>query len=260
MRLGEKVALISGGASGIGEATARLFAAEGAFVAIADVNGPGADDVARRIVSDGGAAMSLELDVAVEREWEAALPTLLEQTGRLDAFVACAGVAHASPVTEMPFEEWRRVHSVNLDGVFLGTKHTIPAMRNAGGGSIVIVSSVSGIVPSAGASAYCSSKAALRLFAKTVAQECAANDCQIRVNTIFPGAVRTPMWEGTRYWEELRAQHETEEDAWEALGAGTAVGRVGEPEEIAQVILFLASNEASYITGAELVVDGGSGT
>ncbi len=258
MRLRERVALISGGASGIGEATARLFAAEGAFVAVADVNGPAADDVARGIVSAGGGAMPLELDVAVEGQWETSVSRLLETAGRLDVFVACAGIAHASPVTEMPLEVWRRVHAVNLDGVFLGTKHTIPAIRKAGGGCIVIVSSTSGMHPSPGASAYCSSKAALRLFAKTVALECAANGDRIRVNTILPGAVKTPMWEGTQYWEELRAQHESDEAAWEALGAGAALGRVAEPGEIAQVILFLASSEASYMTGAELVVDGGS--
>lgn len=249
--------MVSGGASGIGEATARLFAVEGAFVAVADINGPGAEEVARDIVSDGGAAMPLELDVTAEREWQAAMATLLETAGRVDVFVACAGISHAKPVTEMPLDEWRRVHAVNLDGVFLGTKHTIPAMRKTGGGSIVIVSSVSGIQPSAGASAYCSSKAALRLLARTVALECAANGDPIRVNTIFPGAVKTPIWEGTQYWEELRARHNTDEEAWEALGAGAALRRVAEPEEIAQVILFLASSEASYMTGAELVVDGG---
>lgn len=257
MRLRDRVALISGGASGIGEATARLFAAEGAFVALGDINGPRAQAVAAGVVSDGGAAAPLELDVTVEAEWEAAVATVLETAGRLDVFVACAGIAHASPVTEMPYEEWRRVHAVNLDGVFLGMKHTIPAIQKAGGGSIVVVSSASGIQPSAGASAYCSSKAALRLLAKAAALECAANGDQIRVNTIFPGPVKTPMWEGTSYWQELRAQHESDEDAWEALGAGVAAGRVAEPEEIAQVILFLASSEASYMTGAEVVVDGG---
>ncbi len=257
MRFSERVALVSGGASGIGRATARLLANEGAFVAVADIDEPGAEDVARGINSDGGRAIPVALDVTVEAEWEAAVATVLEAAGSLHTFVACAGIAHAKPVTEMSLDEWHRVHSVNLDGVFLGTKHAIPAMRQAEGGSIVIVSSVSGIKPSAGASAYCSSKAALRLFAKTVALECAANGDQIRVNTVFPGAVKTPMWEGTPVWEQLRAQHEGDEDAWKALGAGTALARVAETEEIAEVILFLASSDASYMTGAELVVDGG---
>lgn len=257
MRFSERVALISGGASGIGRATARLFGKEGAFVAVADVDQPKAEDVARGIVSDGGRAIALELDVAVERDWEAGVATVLETAGRLDMFAACAGIAHAKPVTEMSLDEWRRVHAVNLDGVFLGTKHAIPAMRNTGGGSIVIVSSVSGIKASAGASAYCSSKAALRLLARTVALECAANGEPIRVNTVFPGAVRTPMWQGTPYWEQLRAEHESDDDAWKALGAGAALRRVAEPDEIAQVILFLASSAASYMTGAEIVVDGG---
>ena len=115
----------------------------------------------------------------------------------------------------------------------------------------------SGIKPSAGASAYCSSKAALRLFAKTVALECAANGDQIRVNTVCPGAVKTPMWEGTPFWKQLRGEHGSDEDSWKALSARAALQRVAEPEEIAQVILFLASDDASYMTGAELVVDGG---
>ncbi len=257
MRLGERVALISGGASGIGRATARLLAEEGAFVAVTDVDLSGAEDVAGSIVSNGGGAVALKLDVAVERDWEAGMATLLETAGPLDIFVACAGIAHAKPVTEMSLDEWRRVHAINLDGVFLGTKHAIPAIRKAGGGSIVIVSSVSGIKPSAGASAYCSSKAALRLFAQTVALECAANGDQIRVNTVCPGAVKTPMWEGTPFWEKLRGDVGSDEEAWKALGAGAALQRVAEPEEIAEVILFLASDDASYMTGAEMVVDGG---
>lgn len=258
MRLRERVALISGGASGIGRATARLFAEEGAFVAVADIDRPGAEDVATGIISSGGSAVPLALDVAVERDWEAGVATVLETAGRLDIFVACAGIAHAKPVTEMSLEEWRRVHAINLDGVFLGTKHAIPAIRKAGGGSIVIVSSLSGVKASAGASAYCSSKAALRLFARTVALERAADGAPVRVNTVLPGAVKTPMWERTPYWERLRAQHESDDDAWKALGAGAALRRVAEPEEIARVILFLASSDASYMTGAELIVDGGS--
>lgn len=257
MRFGERVALVTGGASGIGRATARQLAREGAFVAVADIHRPGAVDVVGEIVADGGTALPLELDVAVEGEWEAGVAAVLAAEGRLDIFVACAGIAHAKPVTEMSLEEWRRVHAVNLDGVFLGTKHVIPAMRSAGGGSIVVVSSASGIKPSPGASAYCSSKAALRLFSKTVALECAAAGDGIRINTVFPGAVRTPMWEGTPYWEQVRAEHESDDETWEALGAGAPLGRVAEPEEIARVILFLASSDASYMTGAEVVVDGG---
>jgi NAD(P)-dependent dehydrogenase (short-subunit alcohol dehydrogenase family) len=257
MRFEDRVALVSGGASGIGRATARLLAAEGAFVAVADIDRSGAREVASEIEAGGGPAMALPLDVTVEREWEAGVAATVEAAGRLDAFVACAGIAHARPVTEMPLEEWRRVHAVNLDGVFLGIKHVVPAMRRAGGGSIVVVSSASGLRPSAGASAYCSSKAALRLFARTVALECASGEAPIRVNTVLPGAVKTPMWRGTAYWEELRARHASEAEAWEALAEGTPLGRVAEPEEVARVILFLASSDASYMTGAEVVVDGG---
>lgn len=257
MRFGERVALVSGGASGIGRATSRLLAEEGAFVAVADIDRPGAEAVAAEVVGEGGGAMPMPLDVVAEREWEAAVAAVLEARGRLDIFVACAGVAHAKPVTEMSLDEWRRVHAVNLDGVFLGMKHVIPAMRSVGGGSIVVISSASGIKASPGASAYCSSKAALRMLARTVALECAAAGDGIRVNTVLPGAVKTPMWEGTPYWERLRAQHASDDETWTALGAGAALGRIAEPEEIARVVLFLASSDASYLTGADVVVDGG---
>jgi len=255
--LNEKVALISGGASGIGRATAQLFAAEGAFVAVTDIDETGAQQVANNIASCGGAAIALRLNVTVERDWEVVVGKLRDTAGRVDILIACAGIAHAKPVTEMSIEEWRHVHAVNLEGVFLGAKHVIPAIRETGGGSIVIVSSVSGIKPSPGASAYCSSKAALRMFAKTVALECAERVDRIRVNTVSPGAVKTPIWKGTPIWEQLRAEHGSEEGAWNALGASAPLGRVAEPEEIAKAILFLASDDASYITGVDLVIGGG---
>lgn len=256
MPLNDRVVLVTGAASGIGRATAELFAAEGALVAVTDSDEAGARKVAAGIASTGGTATAFKLDVTAERDWEAAVATLRETAGRVDILVACAGIAHARPVTEMSLEEWRRVHAVNLDGVFLGAKHVIPAIRDAGGGSIVIVASVSGIEPSPGASAYCSSKAALRLFAKTVALECAERGDRIRVNTVSPGAVRTPMWKGTPIWERLRAEHGSEDDAWKALGAGSPLERVAEPEEIARAILFLASDDASYVTGADLIMGG----
>jgi len=155
----------------------------------------------------------------------------------------------------MELGDWQRVLAINLDGVFLGTKHAVRALRRAGGGSIVLVSSASGIKASAGASAYAASKAAVRQFARTVALECGAEG--IRINTVLPGGVRTPMWRSMGFWQDLLREHGTEEKVWAALGAGTPLKRFAEPEEIAQAILYLASDAAKFVTGAELVIDGG---
>lgn len=255
-RLAGKTALITGAASGIGRATALLFAREGARVAATDLDGSGAEAVAARIREEGGSARAWTLDVRIEADWEGAIADVVEEWDGLDVMVANAGVSFAKPVAEMTLEEWRGVHAVNLDGVFLGTKHAVRAMREAErSGSIVIVSSASGLRASAGASAYCSSKAAVRLFAKTVALECAGEG--IRVNTVHPAGVRTPMWEGMEFFRELERAHGGEEGAWRALEDDSPLGRFAAPEEIAAGILYLSSDEASYVTGAELVIDGG---
>lgn len=253
-RLLDKTALISGAASGIGRATALLFAREGARVAVTDMDEEGCRAVAEKILSDGGHAVWQKLDVTREADWEGALAQVDEAWGPLNVFVASAGISLAKPVTEMELSEWQRVLAINLDGVFLGTKHAIRAMRG-GGGSIVLVSSASGIKASAGASAYAASKAAVRQFARAVALECGADG--IRVNTVLPGGVKTPMWRAMGFWEDLLREHGTEEKVWKALGAGTPLGRFAEPEEIAQAILYLASDAAKFVTGAELVIDGG---
>lgn len=256
MRLTGKGALITGAASGIGGATALLFAREGAHVLVTDLDEAGAQETARQVEAEGGVALALALDVRVESDWENAVEAVAERWGSLDVLVANAGISFAKPVTEMTLEEWRQVHAVNLDGVFLGTKHAVRAMREKGrGGSIVIVSSASGLKASPGASAYSSSKAALRLFAKTVALECAQE--KIRVNTVHPAGVVTPMWEGMEFFAELTREHGGEAGAWEALQRGSPLGRFASPEEIAAGILYLASEESSYVTGTELVIDGG---
>lgn len=256
-RLAGKVALVSGAASGIGRATARLLARVRARVAVTDVDGDGAERVAAEIERSNGQASWHKLDVTVEADWCAAIREILKDWGRLDILVANAGVSFAKPVADMTLEEWRRVMAVNLDGVFLGTKHAVRAMRGCRGGSIVIVSSASGLrAGGGGASAYCASKAALRLFAKSVALECA--DDGIRVNTVFPGGVETPLWRTMGNWGDLVEQHGGEEQAWKAL-AETQPGlkRFAKADEIASAILFLASDESAFTTGAELVIDGG---
>jgi 3(or 17)beta-hydroxysteroid dehydrogenase len=255
MRLRRKVVLITGAASGIGEATAAACVAEGARVAVTDRDGEGAERVADRLQQQGGEAISLTLDVRLEADWEAAVGVVMNRWGSLDVLVANAGISHAKPVWSMSLEEWRHVHSVNLDGAFLGIKHAVLAMKQGGrGGSIGLVSSGSGLKASAGASAYCSSKAGLRLLARTAALECAADG--IRVNTVVPGAVATPMWKTMPFFEDLEREH-GEAGAWRAIAAGTPLGRVAEPAEIAAGIVFLSSDEASYVTGTDLVIDGG---
>ncbi len=255
MRLQGKTALITGAASGIGRATALLFAAEGARVAVTDLNGAQLDALVAEIRDRGGDCCARVLDVRQETAWAAAIAEVLERWGGQDLLVANAGVSFARPIWEMSLEEWRAVHAVNLDGVFLGTKHAVGAMRQAGrGGSIVIVSSASGLRASPGASAYCSSKAAVRHFARAVAAECAGD--RIRVNTVVPGGVMTPLWEQMPFFQELKRQR-GEAGAWESLAAGTPLGRLASAQEIAAGILFLSSDDAAYVTGTDLVIDGG---
>ena len=255
-RLAGRVALVAGAASGIGRATAVLFAREGARVLAADID-ESATDKLTAAASEGTSIRAMRLDVTSEPDWEFVVARLLEHWQRLDILVVSAGVTHAAPVDQITLEAWRRVMATNLDGAFLGTKHAVRAMRGLGrGGSIVLVSSASGIKAAPGASAYAASKAALRLFARSVALECAGDG--IRVNTVHPAGVRTPMWTATDFWQGLLVEHGgDEESAWGALAANTPLQRFAEPEEIAQAILYLASDGASYVTGTELVVDGG---
>jgi 3(or 17)beta-hydroxysteroid dehydrogenase len=236
-----KVALVTGGASGIGRAASARLADAGYRVVVTDVD-PGGREVAESV----GGAVFVEHDVTSEPAWERAVETALQAHGRVDVLVNNAGVVLVRAVTETRLEEWRALQAVNLDGVFLGTKHTVRAMRQHGeGGSIVNVSSASGLVGAPLSSAYCASKGGVRLFTKAVALECAAEG--IRVNSIHPGAVRTPIW--------AKAGIPPEDEA--ALAAASPLGRMAQPEEVAEGILYLASDASRYVTGSELVIDGG---
>jgi NAD(P)-dependent dehydrogenase (short-subunit alcohol dehydrogenase family) len=257
-QLAGRIALVTGAASGIGRATALLLAQRGAQVAVTDVNERGCREVAETIQREGGGAMARRLDVTLESDWEAALKAVASAWGALDALVANAGVSFARPVAEMTLEDWRRVMAVNLDGVFLGCKHAVRAMRAGKGGAIVIVSSLSGVRPFTGASGYAASKAALRMLARCLALECARDG--IRVNTVLPAGVRTPMWKAMDSWDELMMKHGSEDAVWKALSEGSPMGRFAEPEEVAACIAFLLSDESSYVSGSELVIDGGDGS
>src|ERR1051325_5022654 len=230
-RVANKVALVTGAASGIGRATAILLAKEGAAVALTDIADAG-QAVADEINCTGGKALFVRLDVTDEAAWEGCIGQVMSTFRKLDISVNNAGIASARPVAEMTLAEWRRVMQVNLDGVFLGTKHAIRAMKSGTGGSIINVASASGIRASAGASAYCASKAAVRMFSKTAALECAAAGMKIRVNVVSPGGVKTPIWEQMDFWPSLVEQHGGEDGAWKALAGPSSDGFLW-PDEIA---------------------------
>jgi NAD(P)-dependent dehydrogenase (short-subunit alcohol dehydrogenase family) len=249
-----KVALVTGGASGIGAATAALLADEGAKVVVTDVDASG-ERVAAHARQRGGEALFMRQDVAEEDAWRAAVARTIDVFGQLDVLVNNAGISDARPLTEMTLDEWHRVLAVNLDGVFLGLKHGILAMRRSGGGSIVNVSSVAGLVGTPGAAAYSASKGGVRSLTKTAALECAKD--KIRVNSIHPGGVKTPLWQRSEWWGGFVQQTGGVEAAWKTLGGAAPLGRMADAEEIARAIAWLASDEASYVTGAELAADGG---
>jgi len=246
-----KAALVTGAGSGIGRATALELAAGGAFVLAADVNLPAAQRTTDEI---GSAAASFGLDVTDEAGWEAAVQRLLAVRGRFDILVNSAGVSAGAPLAEMTLADWRRVMAVNLDGAFLGTKHAIRAMR-AAGGSIVHVSSASGIKAAGGAAAYSASKAGLCMLAKAAAKECRDQGFAVRVNTVCPGGVKTPMWTTMPFFRDLVQQVGSEEAAFAALAKSG--GPFAEPGDVVTAILYLSSDESRFVTGLDLVVDGG---
>jgi len=255
-RFASRVAIVSGAASGIGRETARRLAIEGAVVCCADVNEAGIGETAESIARLGRPASVQRLDVSVEAEWEAAVEETLSAHGRLDILVNCAGISTAAPVAEMAYADWRRVLAVNLDGAFLATKHAIRAMRTAGG-SIVHVSSASGIKAAAGACAYSASKAGLCMLSRAAAKECRDQGIPVRVNTVCPGGVKTPLWTTMPLFRDLVQKSGSEEAAFESLAAGVPGGRFSEPADVVHAILFLASDEARFVTGIDLLVDGG---
>lgn len=256
-RVEGKRALITGAASGIGRATALLLAREGARVAVTDVDEAGVQAVAEEARATGGDARALPLDVTDEGAWEATIASVTEAWGGLDILVPNAGIPLGKPVTEMSLAEWRRLMAVNVDGVFLAVKHGLPLLRKAGGGSIVIMSSSAGLKGMPGASAYCASKGALRMFAKAVALECAAAGDGVRVNTIHPGGVETAIWEKSGMFAALVQKLGSEDAAWKALAGSVPLKRFAAPDEIAHAVLYLASDEAAFVTGSELAIDGG---
>ena len=249
-RVAGKVALVTGAASGIGRACAEILAREGASVVLTDVQASG-EDVAAGIVKAGGKARFVGHDVTSESEWKSIVAGIEKAEGRLDVLVNNAGIAVAGLIHELSLDEWRRQMAVNVDGVFLGVKSSLPLMRKNKGGSIVNISSIAGLRGAANLSAYCTSKGAVRLFTKSVAIECAAMQDGIRCNSVHPGLIETPIW-----GQVVPGSNEPMDlDAAAALRV--PLKRKGWPEDIAKVVLFLASDDSGYMTGEEVVVDGG---
>jgi NAD(P)-dependent dehydrogenase (short-subunit alcohol dehydrogenase family) len=248
-----KVAIVTGGASGIGAACAATLAREGAKVMVTDLDDAGGQALVDRIARAGDEGFFLHQDVSLEESWPGVIEAAEQRFGRLDVMVANAGIGIMCRAVEMSLADWRRQTAVNLDGVFLSVKYAVPAMRRAGGGSIVIMSSVAGLRGSAGLAGYCATKGGVRLFAKAVAMECAAAGDNIRINTVHPGVIDTPIW--TKILGS--AGRNTPVDPNDVAKSGVPLGRAGQAEDIANGVLFLASDASSYMTGAELVIDGG---
>ncbi len=249
-RVDGKVAIVTGAAMGIGRATAVLLAREGARVAVTDIESDAGQTTVEEITRSGGDARFWHLDTSDEQSVSEAFDHVIGAFGRLDVLVNNAGIAGITkPTHEITLEEWNHVMSINLNGVFLSTKHAIPAMRRAGGGSIVNLSSIYGMVGSTGAPAYHAAKGAVRLMTKTDALTYAADG--IRVNSVHPGFIWTPMVENS-----LRRRGDVEAGRRE-IDERQVMGRMGEPNDIAYGILYLASDEAKFVTGSELVIDGG---
>ncbi len=253
-RLAGKTALVSGAARGIGEAIARAFVANGASVYLTDI-----DDALGQAVcaSLGNSARYCRLDVREESDWQRVSEEVLAEWSRLDILVNNAGITgfetgnFAHDPEHATLESWREVHRTNLDGVFLGCKYAIRAMRPHGSGSIVNISSRSGQVGIPGAAAYASSKAAVRNHTRTVALYCAEQGLNIRCNSIHPAAILTPMW------EPVLGDGPDREARMQAFLSDCPLRRFGTPEEVAAIAVLLASDEASYMTGAEITIDGG---
>jgi 3(or 17)beta-hydroxysteroid dehydrogenase len=243
-RVAGKVAIVTGGASGMGKADARLLAREGACVVIADLNAVDGEAVAQSI---GEQALFLRLDVSDEDNWKTVIAATLEKFGRLDILVNNAGMIMLGNIVDTDLADWRKIHAVNSDGVFLGCKHAIPVMAETGGGSIINMSSVAAIHGQSFVAAYTASKGAVRSLTKSIAMFCKEQKNGIRCNSIHPDGVKTPMVVKVAMGKDVATQEDLDE-----------VGKFGnmcEPEDIANLVLYLASDESGFVNGSEMLID-----
>ena len=249
-RLDGKVALITGGASGLGKATGQLMAKEGATVVLSDLQEVEGTAVSKQIKENGGHCFFIKQDTTSEEGWQDICDSILENHGHLDILLNGAGVgSSAVEIEDMDFSTWRSCLSVNLDGVFLGCKYGIRAMRKGNGGSIINISSILGFAGLATATNYCASKGGVRLLTKAAALECARKTPLVRVNSIHPGFIDTPMVAGAIQKRGPEFRNYIEDNV--------PLGGLGEPIDIAEGVVYLASDGAKFVTGTELTIDGG---
>jgi 3(or 17)beta-hydroxysteroid dehydrogenase len=249
-RLKGKVALITGGASGLGANAAILMAQEGASIVVADIAADRGKAVADKL---GSAGHFVKLDVTSEDNWKAAIRETVDKFGALHVLLNSAGIGLSKTVEEITLEEWRKVHAIDLDGVFLGCKHGVAEIKKHTsrlGGSVINISSISGIIAGANMAAYNSAKAGVRLLSKSVALHCAKSGYNIRCNSVHPTFIDTPILDKyrDRFGQDVMQQK---------LGRQVPIGRLGRPEEVGWALVFLASDESSFMTGSEVIIDGG---
>ena len=254
-RLTSRVALVSGGASGIGKASAVRLAEEGAKVVVADIDAELGQQTVGAIQDNSGTATFMRLDVTNESQWQECVAATVDVYGGLNILVNNAGIAVGGSILTMTLEDWQRQQAINLDGVFLGVKYAIPAMIESGNGSVINISSVAGIKGSANLAAYNATKGGVRLFTKGVARECSANRWPVRVNSVHPGVIETPIWDKMN--PELLEAGMNTMDLESMAEQVVPTGQLGKPLDIANGVVFLASDESSYMTGTELIIDGG---
>ncbi len=267
-RVDGKTAIVTGAASGIGAGAAAALAEQGAPVLLTDINDAAGQAVADQINSDGGKAIFHHQDVAEEESWLAVVETAENAFGPLKIMVNNAGIAIGGSIVEFSLEDWRRQNAVNLDGVFLGTRAAVRTMRDTGGGSIINISSVAGLQGAPGLTGYCASKGGVRLFTKAAAVECGRAGYKVRVNSIHPGIIETAIWHG-----DITQLRDSDDDlARRSMGFRDGANQIdldamaeriaplgvkGVPRDIAEGVVYLASDESRYVTGTELVIDGG---
>lgn len=245
-RVAGKVALITGGASGLGRASAILLAKEGAKIVVTDINEEGGQETARLIGKD---AVFFRHDVTSEGDWTRVVADAVGAFGGLHIMLQSAGIGMGKTVEELTLAEWRRTHEIDLDGVFLGCRAAIQPMAKSGGGSIVNISSIAGIIAGHNMAAYNSAKAGVRLLSKSVALHCARKGYNIRCNSLHPTFIDTPIL------DRIRQTHG--EEGMRKLARQVPLGRVGEPNDVAYAVVYLGSDESKFITGTELLIDGG---
>lgn len=249
-RVKNKVAIVTGGASGLGRSSAILLAREGAKIVVTDLDEENGNKVVQQIIDDGGEAIFIKQDVSEEDEWKKVIETTLKTFGKLHILANAAGIA--KNVEDTTLAKWKKLLSINLDGSFLGTQYAIKAMKETGeGGSIINFSSIEGLIGDPNLAAYNASKGGVTIFTKSAALHCAKQGYGIRVNSIHPAYIWTPLVESL-----LKAQGNLEEGK-KQLESLHPVGHLGEPDDIGYGVVYLASDESKFMTGSELVIDGG---